>query len=285
MKDISLKDLLEAGCHFGHRVEKWHPKASKFIYDSREGLHIIDLAKTKDGLKKASEFVKEVAGSGLEVLLVATKRQGKGVATEAAKRAGMPYLTNRWIGGFITNWDEVKKNIDKLNRMHKEKLEGTWKKFPKHEIVKLEKELKKAEIVYGGVQNLTSLPQTIFIVDIKREISSLRESIKNGVTTVAIVDTNADPNLIEYPIPANDDAVGSIKYIVDYIADSYLEGKKIAEKAAGKRVAAPEEKSVQPKIEPNEPDKKVVQVEKPVKQVKKPVKKAATKTAKKITKK
>lgn len=270
MKDISLKDLLEAGCHFGHRVEKWHPKATKFIYDSREGLHIIDLAKSKDGLKKAAGYVKELASIGREVLLVATKRQAKGVATEAAKRAGMPYLTNRWIGGFITNWEEVKKNINKLNRMHKEKADGSWKKFPKHEIVKLEKMLKKTEIVYGGVEKLLALPPAIFIVDIKREISSLRECIKNGVKTVAIVDTNADPNQIDYPIPANDDAVGSIKYIVDYIADAYLEGRKIAEKLAGKVASEAEKKSAVTPIEEvvkksaELPKVATVKVEKPV---------------------
>ena len=154
---------------------------------------------------------------------------------EAAKRAGVAYLTNRWIGGFITNWEEVKKNIDKLNRFQKEKTDGSWKKFPKHEIVKLEKMLRKLEAVYSGVATLISPPQAVFIVDIKKEIACLREAKRCEITTVAMVDTNTDPTPIDYPIPANDDAVGSIQYIVNYLSSAYLEGKKLKEKQEGKK--------------------------------------------------
>lgn len=231
MKDISLKDLLEAGCHFGHKVERWHPKAAEFIFGEREGIHIIDLVKTRDGLKKAAEYLKNLGRAGQTILFVATKRQAKGVVSEAAKRAGVPYLTNRWIGGFLTNWEEVKKNIDKTNRMRKELTEGAWKIFPKHEQVKLEKELRKLETVYAGVKELPVLPDNIFIIDIKREISSLRESLKRKLPIIAIIDTNTNPNLVDYPIPANDDAVGSIQYIVNYLADAYIEGKKMGEKS------------------------------------------------------
>jgi len=222
MKDISLKDLLESGCHFGHRIEKWHPKAAEYIYQDREGIHIIDLAQTRSGLKKAAEYLRNLGKEGKIVLFLGTKRQARGVVSEAAKKANAPYLSTRWIGGFMTNWEEIKKNIDKLNRMHKERTDGDWTKFPKHEVVKLEKDLRKIEAVYGGVASLVSLPDTLFIVDIKKEIAALKEASKQEIPVVAIVDTNTDPNLVDYPIPANDDAVGSIRIIVDYLADAYL---------------------------------------------------------------
>lgn len=259
MKDISLKDLLEAGCHFGHKVERWHPKANEFIYTEREGLHIIDLVKTRDGLKKAAEFLRDLAKSGKSTLFVATKRQAKGVATDAAQRAGIPYLTNRWIGGFITNWEQVVKNINKLNIMRKEKEDGSWSKFPKHEIVQLEKDLRKKEAVYAGVANLVRLTDAIFIVDIKKEVSALREAQKYGLPIVAIVDTNTDPNQVDYAIPSNDDAVGSIKYIVDYLSDAYIEGKNVAlRQAQGKE----EKKEGKEKVEQVEKVGQVGQVEK-----------------------
>lgn len=232
MKDISLKDLLEAGCHFGHKTDKWHPKASVFIYAAREKLHIIDLAKTKAGLTKAAEFVYSLGKEGKVLLMVATKRQAKTVVYEAAKKAGVVYLTNRWVGGFMTNWDSVKKNIDKVNRMKTERTDGAWSKFPKHEQVKLEKELRKMEMVYGGVLNLVKLPDAIFIVDIRREDIALKESIRAGITSIAIVDTNANPEMVDFAIPANDDAVGSVKFIVDYLAEAYTEGLNLRDKEA-----------------------------------------------------
>src|SRR3989338_4746829 len=174
MREISLKDLLEAGCHFGHKVSRWHPKAAAFIYEPREGVHIIDLVKTRDWLKKASDFVYEMGVNGKTLLLVGSKRQAKNVVSEAAKKSGLPYMTNRWIGGFVTNWDEVKKNIDKMNSWRKEKTDGTWEKYPKHEVIKLNKLLRKVEMVYAGVENLTKLPEAVFIVDINKEVTALR---------------------------------------------------------------------------------------------------------------
>ena len=235
MKDISLKDLLEAGCHFGHRVEKWHPKAAKFIYQAREKIHIIDLVQTREYLKGAAEYVKNLALDGKVILFVGTKRQAKGVVREAAERAAIPYITNRWIGGLLTNWDEVKKNIDKLNRMRTEKTDGSWKKFPKHEIVKLEKALRRTESVYEGVDKLVQVPEAVFLVDIKKEIICLREAWHCGIKVVAIVDTNSNPENIDYLIPANDDAVGSIQLIVNYIVEAYLEGLKLREKEVEKK--------------------------------------------------
>lgn len=270
MKDIVLKDLLEAGCHFGHKVERWHPKAAEFIFGEREGIHIIDLVKTREGLRKAAEYLKELGQSGQSVLFVATKRQAKGIVSDAAKRAGVPYLTNRWIGGFITNWEEVKKNIDKANRMRKELTDGVWKKFPKHEQIKLEKDLRKLEAVYGGVLLLQRLPEAVFIIDIKREISALRESSIRKSTTIAIIDTNANPNAVDYPIPANDDAVGSIQYIVNFLSDAFIEGKKLGEKIANKEQITNNKEQ--------EPEIKVQ--EKPVEKVEKPKKKGLLRSLK-----
>lgn len=249
MRDISLKELLEAGCHFGHRVERWHPKASKYIFQAREGIHIIDLAKTKEGLLAAAEFLQSLGEQGKSVIFVGTKRQAKDVIYQAAKRVGASYLTNRWIGGFITNWEEVKKNIDKILKAREDRAAGVWTKFPKHEQVKLDKDLRKLEIVYGGVVELKAIPDAIVIVDIKREGASILEAVRKGVKTVAIVDTNADGNDVDFVIPANDDAIGSIQCIIEYLADSYSEGKQKGEKnaaaAAGKAAAqASKEKAV-----------------------------------------
>lgn len=279
MKDITLRELLEAGCHFGHKVDRWHPKASVFIYQSRDGLHIIDLAKTRDGLKKAAEFVFTLGKEGKSILFVGTKRQAKGVVSESARNARVPYMTNRWIGGFFTNWDTVKKNIDKINRMRKERTDGDWQKYPKHEVVKLEKELRKLETVYGGVSELLDIPDAIFIVDIKKEIIALTEAGKCKVTIIAFVDTNTDPNHVDFPIPANDDAVGSISFITKCIADAYAEGRLIFEKKedeARKEEGKKEEekKEADTKAEsPSEEEKKGIGKKEEAKDGKKQVKK------------
>ena len=235
MREISLIELLEAGCHLGHKVTRWYPKASSFIYQAREGIHIIDLVKTRDWLKRAAEYVFDLGKQGKIFLFIASKRQAKGVASEAAKRADLPYMTNRWIGGFLTNWDEVKKNIERMNTWRKEKSSGGWDKYPKHEIVKLDKLLRKTELIYAGVTDLSNLPDAVFIVDINKEDTALKEATRREIPIVAMVDTNSNPTLAEYPIPANDDAVGSIQYIVNYIADAYIEGKKLGQKAEEKK--------------------------------------------------
>jgi len=257
MKDISLKELLEAGCHFGHRVDRWHPKAARFIYQARDKVHIIDLAKTRDFLLKAAETINTYAKEGKTILFIGTKRQAKGVVREAAKRAGIPFMTNRWIGGFMTNWPEVKKNIDKLNNARKAKEKGDWKQFPKHEIVKLEKALRQWELVYEGVADLKAVPDAVYIIDIRKEDNCLREAVKSGIKVIAIVDTNTDPDDIDYPIPANDDAVGSIQLVTDFLADAYLEGVNLRQKEV-----KPEETEVKKTPEVKAKPKKVHQVKK-----------------------
>lgn len=263
MTDISLTALLEAGCHFGHRAERWHPKASQFIFQTREGIHIIDLVKTRAGLLSAMEYIKQCAQEGKVLLFVATKRQAKGVVAEAAKRAGLPYMTNRWIGGMLTNWEQVKKNIDKVNTMRQEQKNGDWKKFPKHEMIKLEKDLRKLELVYGGVATLTSLPDAVIIIDVRKEDTCIKEAQSKNIPIVAIVDTNADPTPIHYAIPANDDAVGSVEFLVNALASAYIEGKEV-----GQKKGAGKEKDEKPKEEKAET--------KPKKAPKKPAKKKAS---------
>jgi len=214
MQDVTLKQLLEAGCHFGHKAERWHPKADQFIYQRREGIHIIDLAKTKQGLKKAAEFIKDLAKQGKTVLFVGTKKQAAAIIKEESLRAGTAFISKRWIGGFLTNWEQVHKNLEKIRNLKNEQEKDIWKKYPKHERVKLGRYLGRLEMFYGGVLSLMDLPDAVFVIDIKREDIAVKEARKQGIPIVAMVDTNSDPTAIEYVIPANDDAVGSIKFIV-----------------------------------------------------------------------
>jgi small subunit ribosomal protein S2 len=232
MKDITLQDLLEAGCHFGHKSERWHPKASSFIYTEKDGIHIIDLAKTKIGLDEAVKFVKELVAEGSELLFVATKRQAKGIVKEEAIRVGAPYMTERWIGGFLTNWDGIHKNIQKIIRLTEEEATGAWKKFPKHEQMKLSRYLTRLKVFYGGVLQLNVPPQALFIVDVKKEIAAVREGLRCGIPIIAIVDTNSDPTGISHVIAANDDAVGSITIVTKAIAGAYEEGRATRAKMA-----------------------------------------------------
>lgn len=230
MQEITLQALLEAGCHFGHKAERWHPKATSFIYAEKDGIHIIDLVKTKIGLEESAAFVRQTTQNGGEVLFVGTKRQAKGVVKEEAMAVGAPYFSERWIGGFLTNWDSIKKNIDKINRLDKERAEGGWKKYPKHEQAKLGRYLARLKIFYGGVLHLTNVPTVVFIIDVRKEDAAVREAKRRELPIVAIVDTNADPTGITHVIPANDDAVGSIQYITHVIAEAYKEGKELHEK-------------------------------------------------------
>jgi len=257
MEEITLQALLEAGCHFGHKTERWHPKAAEFIYTEKDGVHIIDLAKTKTGLEQAVEFIKKIIFRGGEVLLVGSKRQARGVVREEAERAGIPYLVERWIGGFLTNWDGIKKNIEKINRMSDEEQSGAWKNFPKHERSKLSRYLARLKVFYGGVLNVKKLPDAIYIVDVRKEYSAVREAIRRGIPIVAIVDTNSDPRLANYPIPANDDAVGSIKLITNAIATSYMEGKSAGVKASADEINVVENQKLKNDIPAISSDKEI----------------------------
>ncbi len=232
MKEITLQDLLEAGCHFGHKSERWHPKAQQFIYIEKDGIHIIDLAKTKEGLEAAATFVRDLVAAGSEILFVGTKRQAKAIVKEEATRVGAPFITERWIGGFLTNWDGIHRNIQKIIRLDEEEATGKWKKFPKHEQMKLGRYVRRLKTFYGGVLSLNVPPQALFVIDVKKEIAAVREGLRTEIPIVAIVDTNSDPTGITHVIPANDDAVGSISFLTKTIADAYAEGKATAMKQA-----------------------------------------------------
>lgn len=250
MEEITLQALLEAGCHFGHKAERWHPKASSFIYTKKDGIHIIDLAKTKTGLEAAGAFVKETVSTGREVIFVGTKRQAAGVVKQEATAVGAPYFTERWIGGFLTNWEQIKKNINKIINMDADRASGAWKKFPKHEQVKMGRYLDRIKILYGGVLTIKEIPGALVVVDIKKEEPAVREGNRMAVPLIGIVDTNSDPTPIDYVIPANDDAVGSIEFIIHYLAAAYAEGKAVWDKANKDAASAAKlaEKVPEPKV-------------------------------------
>jgi small subunit ribosomal protein S2 len=240
MAVVTMKELLEAGAHFGHQVKRWNPKMKKYIFAERNGIHIIDLQKTVKGIEEAYEFIKSVASQGNGILFVGTKKQAQEAIAEEAKRAGVYYINNRWLGGMLTNFSTVRKSVEKWQRIEQMKEDGTLYLHTKKEIAKLEKERQKLEVNLIGIKDMMELPKAIFIVDIKKERIAVAEAIKLGIPIVAIVDTNCDPDLVDYVIPGNDDAIRAIKLITSKIADAVLEGKEIfikkleeeAEKAA-----------------------------------------------------
>lgn len=225
-KETSLEELLEAGCHFGHQAKRWHPKMKPYIWTVRGGVHVVDLAKTKNRLEKAMAFAKATASQGHKILFVGTKRQAGGIIKEEAKRCGMPYLHQRWLGGLISNWEQVKKSIDKLVEMKAKKKAGDYEKLTKKENLLLSREIARLEKFFGGLVGLKALPEAIFVIDCKKEKAAVKEAKMKGVPIIGFVDTNTDPTGIDYPIPANDDAVGSIKLITSSIAEAIIEGRK-----------------------------------------------------------
>lgn len=236
MREITLEELLEAGCHFGHQVTRQNPKAREFIFEARDNIHIIDLAKTKEGLEAAAAYVRDLAAKeGSSIIIVGAKRQARIIVEEEVKRAfqafgsqeGLFYVTNRWIGGTLTNFSEVSKNYKKLNDLDVRLKDDEEKaKYTKKEVGLWAKEKAKLESFYGGASDMKKLPDALFVIDTHLEELAVKEAQRMGVATVGIVDTNADPYLIDYPIPANDDAVGSLKLIISYIIDAWIEGRK-----------------------------------------------------------
>ena len=236
MREITLEELLEAGCHFGHQVTRSNPKARDFIFEARDNIHIIDLARTKEGLEEAAAFIKGVASKNGVLVVVGTKRQARTIVEEEVKRAAdnnLFFITNRWVGGLLTNFGEVSKNFKKLHDFETDLADDEVRaRYTKKEIGGWEKEKNKLENLYGGVARITKKPDALFIIDSHLENLAVREALVTHVPTIGIVDTNADPSVLDYPIPANDDAVGSIKLIVSYIIDSWVEGRELAKKDA-----------------------------------------------------
>jgi small subunit ribosomal protein S2 len=225
-----MKELLEAGAHFGHRKSAWNPKMKPYIYQERNRMHIIDLTKTVRLLEEAYDFVRDLAAEGKQILFVGTKQQAKKCVEEEADRCGSAYINNRWLGGFLTNFSTLKKRIERLSHLQREEKEGLWEKLPKKEESRLRKELEKLIKNLGGVRNMDGLPYAIFVTDVRVEDIAVKEAKKVGIPVVAIIDSNVDPTLIDYPIPANDDAIKSIKLITGKIADAIIEGREIFEK-------------------------------------------------------
>jgi small subunit ribosomal protein S2 len=283
MRTITLEELLEAGCHFGHQVTRSNPKARDFIFEARDGIHIIDLAKTKEGLEEAAVFVKDLASKNGVLVVVGTKRQARSIVEEEVKRANdsnLFYITNRWVGGLLTNFQEVSKNFKKYADFVTDLQDDEVKaRYTKKEVGGWEKEKNKLENLYGGVAKITKKPDALFIIDSHLEDLAVREALSTHVPTVALVDTNADPAIIDYPIPANDDAVGSVKFIVSFIIDAWIEGRKEAVEMAKKEALKIAKEAEKAGIE-LEKAKKIVEKEK-AKGQKVIVKKAAKKTVKK----
>lgn len=227
-----LKELLEAGSHFGHQARRWNPKMAPFIYAERDGVHIFDLTITATKLNEACDYLTSQAEAGKTIVFVGTKRQAKEIIREEATSVGAPFVAERWMGGLLTNWEEIKKRIDRLNDMKKKMQEGAYDKYTKKERVLMNREIERLTRFFGGVSSLSKPPEVLVIVDTSKEDVAVAEAIARGVPIVGMVDSNADPDPVNYPIPANDDAVRSIKYIVHRLAEAYKEGVSKASKKA-----------------------------------------------------
>jgi small subunit ribosomal protein S2 len=239
MAEVKIQDLLLAGCHFGHLTRRWNPKMRSFIFMERNGIHIIDLKKTLVNLNTARDAVGEIVRKGGEVLFVGTKKQAKDIIKVEAERCGMPYVTERWLGGTLTNFVTVKKSVKRLKNLEKKATDGTYDKLSKKEILQIEREKEKLNRVLGGIRDMNHLPSAMFVVDAKKEAIAIREAIRLNIPVFAIVDTNSDPDPIDYVIPCNDDAFKAINLVTHALADSINDGRtgEQEEEAAEEAVA------------------------------------------------
>ncbi len=223
---IQIKDLLEAGVHFGHQTRRWNPKMAPYIFTERNGIHIIDLQKTANKVDEAYKFISDVAKSGKSVLFVGTKKQARTVIGDEAQRCGMYYVSERWLGGMLTNHKTISKRIDRLNEIKEMEEDGTFDKLSKKEVLKLRAELEKLEKFLGGIKEMDEMPGALFIVDSKKEKIAISEARILGIPIVGVIDTNCDPDDVDFVIPANDDAIRSVKLIASTIADAIIEAKQ-----------------------------------------------------------
>ncbi len=226
MAVVSMKQLLEAGVHFGHQTRRWNPKMAQYIFTERNGIYIIDLQKTVKKLDEAYAFVREVSGEGGEILFVGTKKQAGDSIREEALRANAHYVNARWLGGMMTNFKTIQTRVARLEQLHKMAEDGTFELLPKKEVAQLTLEIEKLEKYLGGIKNMQKLPAALFIVDPKREKIAVSEAKKLGIPIVAIVDTNCDPDEVDYVIPGNDDAIRAVKLICGAMADAIIEGRQ-----------------------------------------------------------
>ena len=243
MSVVSMKQLLEAGVHFGHQTRRWNPKMSEYIFTERNGIYIIDLQKTVKKLEEAYMFVRDIAAEGGEVLFVGTKKQAQDSIREEAQRVGMYFVSERWPGGMLTNFKTIRKSIQRLCQIEKMEEDGTFDLLPKKEVLKLVHEKEILEKNYGGIKEMKKAPDVMFVVDPKKEKIAISEAHALGIPVVAIVDTNCDPDEVDYPIPGNDDAIRAVKLIAETIANAIIEGKQgeqFEAEAAAEAEEAPE---------------------------------------------
>ena len=226
MAVVAMKQLLEAGVHFGHQTRRWDPRMAEYIFQARNGIHIIDLQKASKKIDEAYEFIKEQVEEGKTVLFVGTKKQAQECMKEAAIKSGMFYVDQRWLGGMLTNFDTIQKGIQRLKDLETMEQDGTFDVLPKKEVIILKKEMEKLEKNLGGIKEMDKLPGVIFLVDPKKERIAILEAKKLGIPTVGIVDTNCNPEDLDYPIPGNDDAIRAVKLIADVMANAVIEGKQ-----------------------------------------------------------
>ncbi|MFA4905402.1 MAG: 30S ribosomal protein S2 [Candidatus Margulisiibacteriota bacterium] len=227
MPVVTMKELLEAGVHFGHQSKRWNPKMGKYIYSSRNNLHVIDLHKTIPLIERAFEYVRTAVSQNGSVLFVGTKKQAQEAVEEEAKRSGMFYINDRWLGGTLTNFKTLKKNIARLNEIEKIEADGLFEKLPRKEVANLKREHRNLMRGLGGIRLMTTPPSVIFIIDSKKETTAIAEAKKLGIPIIAVVDTNCDPDEVEFPIPANDDAIRSIKLLTSIIAEAAIAGREL----------------------------------------------------------
>jgi small subunit ribosomal protein S2 len=223
--DVSLEKLIESGAHFGHQVKRWNPRMKPYLYGVQGNVHIFDLVKTKECLDGALNVIKEAAKAGKSILIVGTKKQVKEKVNQVAVEAGIFYVNERWLGGTLTNFDQIKVSIQKLLDMRQKLDAGEYNKYTKKERLLIEREIARLERFFGGIKNLSSIPDLLIIIDTKKERGAVREANFRGVETIGIVDSNSDPDLVDWPIPMNDDAIKALDYVLDLIKDAILAGK------------------------------------------------------------
>ncbi|MEK7625740.1 MAG: 30S ribosomal protein S2 [Patescibacteria group bacterium] len=239
--DIDIKKLLEAGAHFGHKASRWHPKMAPYLHSKRDGSHIIDLTTTVESLEKATEFIEKTAKSGKQVLIVGTKRQAKGPVKQVAIDTNMPYVSERWVGGMLTNVATISERIKRLKDFEQKMDSGYFaSKYNKLEVQRFQEEIDEMNFLYGGIKFMDVKPGAVFVSDVNNDINAVREARKLGIPIVAIVDSNADPSLVDYPIPANDDALKSVALILSYIEQAIKFGKAGAKAPKDKTEVAKE---------------------------------------------
>ena len=281
-----MKSLLEAGVHFGHQTQRWDPRMRPYIFTERNGIHIIDLQQTVQYLNRACDFVRDLVASGKTIVFCGTKRQAQESVEAEAKRCLMPYVNNRWLGGTLTNFATIQSRIDHLVRLEDNKARGEFVRLPKKEILKIDKEIERLNRHFGGVKEMTALPGAVFIVDTTAERIAVAESNRVGIPIVAMVDTNGNPDEIDYLIPANDDAIRAVRLVTSRMADAVLEGlamreytPEAAEVLAGQTYSASPDEEVKEPAEEKETEESAEAVEEPVAESEAPIEKDAEGTA------